>query len=86
MWYLIVSFPDLCLLPYFTQFSSKIKKTEYCDLGRYMYLVTNLYNGRKQDSAGLEGIPVHDCSREEALFIIVDRGGDMLIFGVTAVK
>ena len=40
-----------------------------------MHLVAKLCHGRKQDSAGWEGIPVHDWSREEAVFIIVGRGG-----------
>ena len=36
--------------------------------------------------AGWEDIPVYDCPREEAVFIIVCRGGDLLIFGFLAVK
>ena len=51
-----------------------------------MHLVTKLCHGRKQDSAGWEGIPVYDCFREEVVFIIVGRGGDLLVFGFLAVK
>ena len=40
----------------------------------------------KQNSSDCDGIPAYDCSREEALFIIVGRSGDMLIFGFKAVK
>ena len=29
---------------------------------------------------------MYDCSREEAVFIIVGRGGDLFIFGFLAVK
>ena len=47
--------------------------------------MTKLCHGRKQDSAGWEGSPVYDCSREEAVFIIVGRGGGLLIFGFLAV-
>ena len=32
------------------------------------------------------GSPVYDCSREDSVFIIVGRGGDMLIFGCITVK
>ena len=53
-----------------------------------MHLVakSKLDHGRKQDSADWEGIPVYDCSREEAVFIIVGRGGDMCIFEFLAVN
>ena len=47
-----------------------------------MHLVNKLCHGRKQDSAGWEGILVYDCSREEAVFIIVVRGGDCLYLGI----
>ena len=29
---------------------------------------------------------MYDCSREEAVFIIAGRGGDLFIFGFLAVK
>ena len=51
-----------------------------------MDLVTKLYHGRKQDSAGWEGIPVYDCSKKEAVFIIFGKGLDQLILRVLAVK
>ena len=38
----------------------------------------------KQNSAGWADSPVYDCSREEAVFIILGRGGDLLIFGFIA--
>ena len=50
------------------------------------WLNSKLDHGRKQDSAGCEGIPAYDCSREEAVCIIVGRGGDLFIFGFLAVK
>ena len=50
------------------------------------WLNSKLCHGRKQDSAGWEGIPVYDCCREEAVFIIAGRGGDLFIFGFRAVK
>ena len=37
--------------------------------------MTKLYHGREQDTAGWEGIQVYDSSREEAVFIVVYRGG-----------
>ena len=40
----------------------------------------------KQDGAGWEDIPLFGCSREEAVFITVGRGGDLLILGFPAVK
>ena len=46
-----------------------------------MHLVTKLCHGRKQESAGWEGISVYDCSREEEVFIIVGRGGNCLYLG-----
>ena len=51
-----------------------------------MHLVTKLCHCRKQDSAGWEGIQVYYCSREEAVFIIIGRGWDLLIFGFLEVK
>ena len=51
-----------------------------------MDLVTKLYIGRKQDSAGWEGIPVYDCSREEVVLIIVGKGWDQLILRFLAAK
>ena len=44
------------------------------------WLNSQLDCGRKQDSASWKDIPVYDCSREEAIFIIVGRGGDLFIF------
>ena len=41
--------------------------------------MTKLWHGREQDSAGWEGISIYDCSGEEAVFIIVGRGGDLLV-------
>ena len=38
-----------------------------------------LCQGREQDNAGWEGIPVYDSSGEKAVFIVVCRGGDLLI-------
>ena len=49
-------------------------------------MVTELCHGRKIDITGWEGIPVYDCSREEAIFIIDCRDGDQLIFWFLAVK
>ena len=40
---------------------------------------TKLCHSREQDSAGWEGIPMYTCLEEEAVFIIVGRGGDMFI-------
>ena len=52
-----------------------------------MHLVTKLWRGRKQDSACWEeGIPVYDCSRVEAVFMLVGRDGDQLIFRFLTVK
>ena len=50
------------------------------------WLNRKLCHSWKQDSAGWEGIPVFDCSREDAVFIILGRGGDLFIFEVLAVK
>ena len=60
-------------------FSSKIK-TEYGYLGDACtwWLNSKLLHDRKQDSADWGGIPVYDCSREEAAFIIVCKGGDLV--------
>ena len=41
--------------------------------------MTKLCHGREQDSAGWEGVPMYDCSGEEAVFIIVGRGWDLSI-------
>ena len=40
--------------------------------------MTKPYHGWEQDSAGWEGVPMYDCSGEEAVFIIVGRGRDLL--------
>ena len=60
----------------------------YGDLGGACtwWLNIKLDQGRKQDSAGWEGILVYDCSREEAVFIIDGRGGDLFIFEFQAVN
>ena len=51
----------------------------YGDLVGYMHLVTKL--------CMVESKPGQDdCSREEAVFMIVGRGGYLLIFGLLAVK
>ena len=39
--------------------------------------MTKLYQGREQDNAGWEGIPVYDSSGEKAVFIVVCR--DLLV-------
>ena len=44
-----------------------------------------LHHRRKQYSANWEGIPVYDCSREEDVFIIVGRDGDLFKFEFLAV-
>ena len=41
--------------------------------------MTKLCLGREQDSAGWEGVPMNDCSGEEAVFIIVGIGGDLFV-------
>ena len=41
--------------------------------------MTKLCHGREQDTAGWEGIPVYDSSREEAVFIVVYRNGGLLV-------
>ena len=41
--------------------------------------VTKLCQGREQSNAGLEGVPVYDCSWEKAVFIVVCRGWDLLV-------
>ena len=48
-------------------------------------LNSKMDQGRKQDSVGWEGIPVYVCSREEAVFIIFGRGGNLFIFEFLAV-
>ena len=40
---------------------------------------TKLCHNRKQDSAGWAGVPMFNCLRKEAVFIIVGRGGDLFI-------
>ena len=50
------------------------------------WLNSKLGHDRKQDSAGWKGIPVYDCSREEAVFIIVGRGRDLFLFEFLAVN
>ena len=41
--------------------------------------MTKLCQGRKQDNAGWEGVPMHDSSGEKDEFIVVSRGGDLLV-------
>ena len=41
--------------------------------------MTKLCQSREQDNAGWEGIPVYDSSGENAAFIVVCRGGDLLV-------
>ena len=50
------------------------------------WLNSELGHDRKQDSAGWEGTPVYDCSREEAVLIIFGTGGDLFIFEFLAVN
>ena len=50
------------------------------------WLNSKLDHGRKQACVGWEGIPVHDCSRGEAVFLIVGRGGNLFIFEFLAVN
>ena len=40
--------------------------------------MTKLCQGREQDNAGWEGVPVYDGSGEKAVFIVVCRSGDLL--------
>ena len=42
--------------------------------------MTKLCQGREQDNSGWEGVQVYDSSGEKAVFIVVCRGGDLLIF------
>ena len=53
------------------------------DLGGHMHhlahSMTKLCQGREQDNAGWVGIPVNDSSGEKAVFIVVCRGGDLLV-------
>ena len=42
--------------------------------------MTKLSHGREQDSAGWEGVPMYDYFGEEAVFIIVGRGGDLFVW------
>ena len=46
---------------------------------RAYYSMTKLCHCREQDTAGWEGIPVYDGSREEAVFIVVCRGAVCLL-------
>ena len=52
-------------------------KTEYGDLGGHMHhlahSMTKLCQGREQDNAGWEGIPVYDSSGGKAVFIYWDN-------------
>ena len=41
--------------------------------------MTKLCHQGEQDVAGLKGVPKYDCSGEEAVFIIVGRGGDLFV-------
>ena len=41
--------------------------------------MTKLYHGREQDSAGWKGVQMYDCLGEEAVFIIVGRGGELFV-------
>ena len=41
--------------------------------------ITKLYHSREQDDAGFEGIPVYDSSWVKLVFIVVCRGGDLLV-------
>ena len=42
-------------------------------------IMTKLCHGREQDSAGWVGVPMYDCSGEEAVVIIIGRGWDLFI-------
>ena len=41
--------------------------------------MTKLWQGREQDNAVWKGVPVYDRSGEKAVFIVVCRGGDLLV-------
>ena len=41
--------------------------------------MTKLCQGGEQDHAGREGVPVYDSSGEKVVFIVVCRGGDLLV-------
>ena len=41
--------------------------------------MTELCQGREQDNAGWEGLPVYDSSGEKAVFILVCRGKNLLV-------
>ena len=41
--------------------------------------MSKLCQGKEQDNAGWEGIPVYDSSGEKAVFIVVCRGGDLRV-------
>ena len=40
--------------------------------------MTKLCQGREQDNAGWEGVPVYNSSGGKAVFVVVCRGGDLL--------
>ena len=44
-----------------------------------VHSMTKRCQGREQDDAGWNGILVYDSSGETAVFIIVFRGGDLLV-------
>ena len=46
---------------------------------RLAYSMTKLCQGRERDNADWEGVPVNDSSGEKAVFIVVCRGGDLLV-------
>ena len=41
--------------------------------------MTKLCQGRGLNNAGLEGVPVYECSVKKAIFIVVCRGWDLLV-------
>ena len=41
--------------------------------------MTKMRQGREQNNAGWEGVPVYDSSGEKAVFIVVCRGVDLLV-------
>ena len=41
--------------------------------------MTKLCHGKEQDCAGWEIVPVYDSSWEDIVFIVVYRGGDLLV-------
>ena len=40
-------------------------------------IMNELWQYREQDNAGWEGVPLYDSSGENAVFIVVCRGGDL---------